>query len=1119
VDLQKEDTPVIESKELPADPQTGTGPGATAPLKPTSSRRTEFGAAALAILFYALLVDATVETFLSGSPVRWWTTVTIAGYAALTIAIWRAWPSAWARFDWGRRATASLFLVLGLLAVSAWLPGGLSDGVTLLRQPMSTVLSLVTAFAIALAAFNIIRFGFVPLWPRLMSGLLAAYGVTAFVIGIKTGASYSSLFHGLSVWSWLPFWLQGAFVGALVVVPAGLIARVARTLRFRRSPEPAAWEFQQLVALAMSLLMAVSAFAGSARFADSRASAAQQLSSAQIADPFLRSYGHIGEPLTASSQSVPLTPAQAADRVEKLFAAFELADREIPRDTFDVKAVVDKVGHDPTKLFEWVRDNTYFVPYRGMLRGETGVLMDRFGNSLDRAVLLYALLGAAGQRARLAQASLSEQQARDILSRARGKPAATGAADAPAFPASAARDVDAKLAQLGIDRGSINTQLEKVREQQLRVSQLVAARVSSQAAAIAAAVGPQAETDSTGGPQIEAVRDHWWVECDSESGWLALDPTFADAHPGQSLGQAQRTIRPERLTELGAENLHVMQLRFVIETWKDGRVHEAPVLTRDLLPAALIGQRITLSATPVAWPGDLDLLKEKNPTDRLLRAVLDQHEWLPVLDVGGQQVLRYSFNDYGDLGDTTLPSWAQTAMAGRVLAHKTEEGVRALGGQVGGMLRRSEVSKEDPPSRAEVTAAWIDYEVRAPGQAPRTIRREVFDLLGPAARASTNVPLPPLTVDQRAERCLALMGETEILPLVAQLSPEFAAHALLTALRANREVLPRIIRGSASWRDGSLSPDLARLTPLPSPLYGLALARQSWNRFPGEVYLDRPNILSFHSRLRVAHPGDWRIVNAFDIVANDVAARVASNRGTSQARLAQGVLDTNAEAFLASMCGEPSCGDLQNTSDAFAARTAAWTTIKRSDDPALTQLGLSKDTVARIRTEVAAGFTALVPDLRASAANGYAGWWRVSADTGETIGIGDRGWGQSATEKNLIKATQVTGAVFTAFRGFLCAVSASEGRHDECVRSDGVTVNTGEPFGQVAVCVAGGSMGATGAVGGVIFGTTGVTAGITLLGGVLLMLLSVYQLMSRPTRGGPCPPELQPFDSTPKKKP
>src|SRR5205823_11419502 len=102
-----------------------------------------------------------------------------------------------------------------------------------------------------------------------------------------------------------------------------------------------------------------------------------------------------------------------ADEMERAFKALEAAEKEIPRDTFDPKAIVDKVGKEPDKLFEWVRDNTYWVPYQGCLRGPTGVLMDRLGSNLDRALLLAELLRTAGHQVRLAHAELTKEQARE----------------------------------------------------------------------------------------------------------------------------------------------------------------------------------------------------------------------------------------------------------------------------------------------------------------------------------------------------------------------------------------------------------------------------------------------------------------------------------------------------------------------------------------------------------------------------------------------------------------------------------------------------------------------------------------------------------------------------------
>src|SRR5208282_5744340 len=136
--------------------------------------------------------------------------------------------------------------------------------------------------------------------------------------------------------------------------------------------------------MAMSVLMAVSAFTGTGALGP-------QPSAAEIVQPLGKSYQELGEAMAGPKPKTLPTPDQVADKLEKLFPMIEQAERQIPRDTFDMQAVIDKVGKDPQKLFEWVRDNTYFVPYRGLLRGDRGVLMDRLGNSLDRAMLLYAM--------------------------------------------------------------------------------------------------------------------------------------------------------------------------------------------------------------------------------------------------------------------------------------------------------------------------------------------------------------------------------------------------------------------------------------------------------------------------------------------------------------------------------------------------------------------------------------------------------------------------------------------------------------------------------------------------------------------------------------------------------
>ena len=76
-------------------------------------------------------------------------------------------------------------------------------------------------------------------------------------------------------------------------------------------------------------------------------------------------------PMSSPEKSAPAAKTVAAStedlkniaaQLENMFQALEAAARDIPRDTFDPRAIVQEVGYDPEKLFLWVRDNTYWVP-------------------------------------------------------------------------------------------------------------------------------------------------------------------------------------------------------------------------------------------------------------------------------------------------------------------------------------------------------------------------------------------------------------------------------------------------------------------------------------------------------------------------------------------------------------------------------------------------------------------------------------------------------------------------------------------------------------------------------------------------------------------------------------
>jgi hypothetical protein len=703
----------------------------------------------------------------------------------------------------------------------------------------------------------------------------------------------------------------------------------------------------------------------------------------------------------AVQQTSPTQVAQTEDKLKKLFQALEAAARDIPRETFDTKAVIEHVGRDPVKLFHWVRDETVLVPYRGALRGPQGVLMDRLGNSLDRALLLHEFMRLAGHQARLARAALSEEQANQVLRNARaipqgGLPAALNRSRQA--PDELVKRMEQYAQQYQLDQAELRNIIDKLTLDQQRMAEQVAQRVAEQVPAIAAAVGQPAADDPAIAQTavLDALHDHWWVQWQQASTWVDLDPTFADAEPGRALAEVKETTQPDQLLD---SLRHTVGIRLVVEFWEHGQLREVPVLTQDLVPAQLFGERIVIRHVPLNWPQDLNLLQEQVPLQRLKSTVLDQHEWLPILGVGSKNYGKLSFTDAGTISENP---------GAKPRAETSSKKVGGLFGGLGEALKGlstgpiGDAAQKQPEEATQLTAEWIEYEIRAPGQPVRTIRRQIFDLLGPAARSTGKPSAPGITETQRLERGLALLGESEILLLACQLSPEFVDYSMAQSLLTNREALLDVIRNAASIAPNALLDKMGELKPLPSQLYGLALARWEWSRFRSNLYLDRLNLFSFHTRFRDSSQGAL-LSHSFDIVANDVAVHASGGADPFLVRLEQGVLDTNAEALRLS-----GLGMVENTAEIFAQAASQgirWIIVRSSSDTAWQEVKLSKDVRARIEQDLAAGYVAIVPE-KAVLLKGQAviGWWRVNERSGQTLGIDEYGWG-AGTEGVIIWGT------------------------------------------------------------------------------------------------------------------
>jgi hypothetical protein len=713
-----------------------------------------------------------------------------------------------------------------------------------------------------------------------------------------------------------------------------------------------------------------------------------------------------------------------ADRIERLFDAVDQADRALPRDSFDVAAVVASVGKDPQKLFEWVRDQTKWVPYRGALRGASGVLQDRTGNSLDRALLLAELLRAAGHPVRLAQARLTDAQAAD-LSRKLSTAAAAAAANPAAEKANDTswdRALDEQARREGADPVQFRRDVEKLIAPVAKLSEELSERVAAQVPALMEALGDAAAgARATGKPdagkdeaaRLDALRDHWWVQRQDAGKWVDLDPTLPDAKPTDAVWPAARTLPLKDPGQLpvDAALCHEVTFRVVVEQWKDGKLTQAPVLAHALRPAEVVGKRVVFTHAPMDWPADLDLSAEADPLAKLRDLLVKQKGWVPMLTVDGKQVMQAAFMSNGSIDPK--PNFDAIANAGKAVSGAAAKAATLL-----------DKLDEDPGAGASaakpgddagvLTAEFIDYEIRVPGSPPRTERRPVFDLVGPAARASASNPggaaaapgvgaLAEPKVGEREflVRALALGGTGEIVVSGARPSYESVQHLLNQNLLASRDALLKMVRAAAAGDEKAALRSGESLEPMPAEPYLFAVARWVWGRNAGRAYVDRPNVWAYHRALAApdAGSGPGAAANGaalvrrtvFDIVANDIAVGAASGPEAFGVRVEQGVLDTNLE----SMIVRGPAAVRQNAGDLFA-RSAAqgvrWVALRGEADAAWASVSVPPDVKALARQDARVGFLAVAPTKAVEAPGGpAAGWWRIDPATGQTLGMTEAG--------------------------------------------------------------------------------------------------------------------------------
>ncbi|MGI9327898.1 MAG: transglutaminase domain-containing protein, partial [Pseudomonadales bacterium] len=593
-------------------------------------------------------------------------------------------------------------------------------------------------------------------------------------------------------------------------------------------------------------------------------------------------------------------------------------------DRFDSTAVLDQAKYEGEAIVDWISNNTRWVPYQGVLRGAPGVLLDRQGNSLDRSLLLAELLDAAGYESRLVHGQLSASAIAAVLSM---------------------KHADALDPNFAPERFSSPVR-EAVKEASLQASAL--ARLAK--------LPDTAEAKTI----ADMIADHWWVEAKFQNDWRALDPLlvgdFASLRPAPAA-----YLQPQ---DLPGSLFHQVMIRVVIERWQEGEVTEAIPLEHKVRVADAIYHDFELQFGPYHFEV---IAADQGALAQAVSLAQTTEEWLPVLRLRGDSVQQQGFNRHGDL----------VRNPGRVaVARKLESATRALG--------TMGANKDEEP-RSVLSACWIEYQLQVPSRNPEVVRRELFDLIGPARRAGGELKRLDVDLATAGERGRLLMGLHRILITGIDLPPVAAERAALELWGVNGPQLAAYVRLMVDPDATDLLLNLYREPLVGVDLLELAATRRALAPHRTATFLATPNILSTHYLLTLEDDLATRI--GIDLVANEVGVVPNSSIPAGRIRLQQGVLDTALEAALSD-----SDAGSNNTSALFAHRggeTGEWRVIDADGPaPALPAMAL-----ARMRHAIQAGRLVVAPEKLAPGQQ--PAWWEVDPNSGTTLGIGSRGWGQA----------------------------------------------------------------------------------------------------------------------------
>lgn len=737
---------------------------------------------------------------------------------------------------------------------------------------------------------------------------------------------------------------------------------------------------------------------------------AQQLASTSI-DPLPLAPLPAGSPI--DGPTLPDTFAELVARAEALEPIVERLRAAIDRTQFDPTALNSSLDFDPEALARFVTEEIRFEQYRGVLRGAMGTLMGRAGNALDQSILLGHLLDEAGMDWRIARGTLSSDDAERLVNQM----AEEGSGSPPKENVTELRDALTALYQAfgyTSDDLSILAQPDQEADRQYYES-IVRSDTNFITDALEQAGLELGGTDAMRA-FIDEATDYFWIEyrADPFDAWEIVHPAFGTI-------EAPRVARRDSFQTAPEDLHHRVRMEVFIEQKLSDELIVKPVLAREATTADLLGKPLSYRNFPNNFSPEL-----AGDVQGMLR---DSSVFVPTVDgVPEGNAFDLDGQAFG-VGLVQLDRYKLT----QVFQSQARQVEGALGALDSLGTAPGENDKSD--DFFALTAQWMQYTVVAPGGEEKTYRRYLLDRVGAVNRKAGEAEI----VDQAelTESAVSLLTTT-VLTVMPTRVPQAYVLNRAAALIADEIAL---IKSAADAEEISDIPDSLISALDPPEDFLLASAFDAGHDLQqGKLsYRTAPTVVVYQQgpteRVDIVH----HTRRFFDVTGGLRFDPLAAIEG--------GVWDSYAEQV-----------PLRNSTTVSSTATE----FRQIQEDGQSILVITPETVelvatlrhsARTKADVAEvlqnGSSVIIPASVTS--DGLdSSWWRIRAETGETLGMRTGGYG-GVNGEQIVLFFSVANATYNFLSCADGLSSPSGGGYACCLATGAVVFAMGAVVGAVVL--------------------------------------------------------------------